>query len=212
MKKTIYFVRHGQSEGNVTSAFQESESPLTSEGQGQVSRVAQRAQKMSFDVLISSPQMRAKQTALEISKITEKDVDYSDLFVERIKPTALEGKSYDDLQAIEMDRQWQESLLGDGPKVGDGETFTEVIARADEALAHLTQSDRKVILVVSHGFFIRTLVIRAIFGEKLTREMCKTFQSSVSMHNTGITEMTYWDSDSHVGWELVTYNDQSHLG
>ncbi len=212
MKKTIYFVRHGQSEGNIAPLFQESESPLSVEGQSQVSRVAQRAQKMSFDVLISSPQMRAKQTALEISNIAKREVEYSDLFVERIKPTALEGRSTDDLEAIEMDKKWQESLLGNGPKVADGETFTEVIERADQALSYLAHNDHNEILVVSHGFFIRTLVIRAIFGEELTREMCKTFQSSVSMHNTGITEMTYWSSESHTGWELVTYNDQSHLG
>ena len=51
--KTVYFVRHGQSEDNVAPVFQSPDSPLNEKGKKQADSIAQRISKLSFDALIA---------------------------------------------------------------------------------------------------------------------------------------------------------------
>ncbi|MDP2655923.1 MAG: histidine phosphatase family protein, partial [bacterium] len=82
MKKTVYFVRHGQSEGNVGTVFQPLNSPLTEKGREQAEYIAERAASLSFESVVSSPLTRARETAEAIAKRTKKSIEFSDLFVE----------------------------------------------------------------------------------------------------------------------------------
>lgn len=59
-EKTVYFVRHGESEGNVTPVFQTPDSPLSKKGREQAFHIAQRLSRLSFNVLVASPMERAK--------------------------------------------------------------------------------------------------------------------------------------------------------
>jgi len=100
IEKTVYLIRHGQSEDNVREVFQSPESPLTKKGEKQAKNIAKRISKLSFDILISSPFKRAKQTAEIIAKKTNKKLELSELFTERIKPTYINGKPYTDKKAV----------------------------------------------------------------------------------------------------------------
>src|SRR3989344_1714891 len=97
--KTVYFVRHGQSEGNVGSVFQHADSPLTAKGIKQAEFIAERCTRLPIDVIISSTQPRAADTAQIISEKTKHEVELSDLFRERKKPSSLEDKPLDDAGA-----------------------------------------------------------------------------------------------------------------
>jgi probable phosphoglycerate mutase len=136
-KKIVYFVRHGQSEDNIAPVFQAPDSPLSSEGKEQARRIAERVSKIPFEVLIASPFQRAKETAEAIARATGKTPEFSDLFVERIKPKSVAGKFYNDPEADKIWRQWNQSLYSSGMRIEDGENFDDIIDRTDKALASL---------------------------------------------------------------------------
>jgi ribonuclease H / adenosylcobalamin/alpha-ribazole phosphatase len=141
IEKIVYFVRHGQSEDNVAPVFQSTNSPLSDKGQKQAESIARRVSKLSFDALIASPLQRSKQTAEAITKATNKEAEYSELFAERVKPTYINGKSHEDERANTLWREWEKSLYTTGMRAEDGENIDDILARADKALAFLR--DRK---------------------------------------------------------------------
>ena len=210
-EKVVYFVRHGQSEDNVTQVFQSPGSPLTDTGKEQAELIASRVSKLSFQKLISSPLNRATDTAKAISKITKKSVEYSELFVERIKPTSVFGKTHEDKTASTIYTAWEESLYTPGVKVEDGENYDEIIKRADKALKFLTDHSEKEIVVVTHGFFLKAVLARVLLAESLTPENFKNFQFRASTENSALSVIRYVTSDIGTRWRLWIYNDHAHL-
>lgn len=211
IEKTIYFVRHGESEGNISNSYQSLESPLSKDGKAQAKIVSERINKISFNVLISSPLTRTKETTDEIVKITKKIPEYSDLFVERIKPTSINGKSSDDKEAHAIAKEWSKSLHTSGYRVEDGENFDDIIARADKALQFLQDRSEKNIVVVTHGYFLRTILARVLLGSSLTEENFRNFYNHSLTENTGISVIRY-NQFNDGEWRLWIYNDHAHLG
>jgi len=212
MEKTIYFVRHGQSKDNIAPVFQAQDSPLSEAGRGQAKRIAERVKKLSFETLISSPLPRSKETVEAIAKATGKTVEYSNLFVERIKPTSISGKSYDDKEANRLWKEWEKSLYTSGMRAEDGENFDDLIERADRALDFLKNRPEEELVVVTHGFFLRTIIIRVLLGKSLTEENFKNFKSRAIMENTGLSAIKYTKGWEEMEWRLWIYNDHAHLG
>src|SRR3989344_5936185 len=87
----VYFVRHGESEGNKLQKAQNSETPLSTQGRKQASIVANRLKETPIDVLYSSPYVRAKQTAEIIAKELDKPIEYWEPLKERKRPSEIEG-------------------------------------------------------------------------------------------------------------------------
>jgi probable phosphoglycerate mutase len=212
-EKIIYFVRHGQSLDNALPVFQSPYSPLTEKGREQAQKIAVRAANISFDVLISSSFQRAQETAAFIAEATGKRVETSDFFVERMKPTSVNGKLHGDEAANALWKKWEESLYTPGMRVEDGENFDDIVARADKALAYLHDRPERSIFVVTHGYFLRTMLARVLVGDALTGEIFKRFQRGAMMENTGLTVLEYQSDDEGAGrWRLWVYNDHAHLG
>lgn len=214
IQKIVYFVRHGQSEGNRAPVFQPSSSPLTEEGRKQAQLIAQRVAKLDFETLVASPMLRAQQTAELITEATGKAPEYSDLFVERIRPKEVEGKSYDDEAADKLWQAWVHSLFTPGLRLKEGENFDDILLRVDQALDFLKNRPEKALVVVTHGFFLRSLVARVVLREALTPEAFKNFHKAVLMENTGLSVLHYGTGykDTEAYWRLFTYNDHAHLG
>ena len=212
IQKTVYFVRHGQSEDNVAPVFPSPDSPLNDKGRKQVQSIAQRVSKLSFDALIASPFERAKQTAETIAKATEKQPEYSELFVERVKPTYINGKPYTDEKANTLWREWEKSLYTPGLRTEDGENFDDLIARADKALAFLQNRNEQSLVVVTHGYFLLTIVARVLLGDLLSGEVFRNIQRTAAIENTGLTVLQYRESfEEKPIWRLWIYNDHAHL-
>lgn len=212
IEKIVYFVRHGQSADNVAPVFQSPNSPLNEKGTKQAESIAQRVSKLSFDALIASPFERAKQTAEAIAKATGKKAEYSDLFVERVKPSYINGKPYTDEKANTLWREWEKSLHTSGIRAEDGENFDDLIARADKALVFLQNRPEQSLVVVTHGYFLRTIVARVLLGELLSGEAFRNIQRTAAMENTGLTVLQYRESfEEKPAWRLWIYNDHAHL-
>ncbi len=213
VKKTVYLIRHGQSNHNIKPIFQGYDVELSKRGQLQVTSVAERVAKLDFDVLVSSPQKRAFQTAEAISKLTSKPVQECDLFVERIKPSSINDKPYSDKRAAEIWRKWEDTMTGKtSDKIEDGETQAEIIKRADKALEYLLKRKEQTVTVVTHGYFLRTLVARVLLGNELNSSNLVKIQQSTGVENTGITVIRYADDfEQSFAWRLSIFNDHAHL-
>jgi len=211
-QKVVYFVRHGQSVDNASPVFQSVGSPLSEEGKKQAVKIAGRLVKLDFEVLIASPLPRAKETARAISSRTHKDIVFSDLFVERIKPIEIDGKPWTDEKANKIWRAWTETLYASGERVGKGENYDDIVQRADKALLFLLDRPESKLVVVTHGYFLRVLVARVLLGDNLSGETMKRFQEHASIENTAITVLQYKDAfEEEYTWRLWTLNDHSHF-
>jgi probable phosphoglycerate mutase len=210
--KIVYLVRHGQSNDNAAPVFQSYDSELSDKGLRQAGQIAQRISHLEFDALISSPQNRAKQTAAMISRTTGKQVEESALFIERFKPTAIDGKSWHDEAANTVWRAWEKSLTTPDMRIEDGENFDDIVARADAALDFLQHHASSTLVVVTHGHFIRTIVARILLGEALTGPTLKRFYELTSLENTALTVINFKDAfEEEYRWRLWTMNDHAHF-
>src|SRR5690348_5787824 len=85
--KHLYFVRHGQTQGNVNRLWSgTTETPLTDEGRAQAKRAGEHAKSLGIDHIVCSPLGRAKDTAAIIAKEIDfpiKDIEHNSLFIER---------------------------------------------------------------------------------------------------------------------------------
>lgn len=210
--KTVYFVRHGQSVDNVSPVFPGVHNPLNDVGIRQAKGIAERLRHLDFEAFIASPLTRAKQTAEIIGDTIGRQPEYNELFVERIKPTSIDGKPWSDEQASAVFKEWQAALFATGKRVEDGENYEDLIARADKALAYLLDRPEQTIVVVTHGWFLGSIVARVLLGETLTPEAFKHFHYHSDIDNTSITGLQYRkDYDKKFDWRLWTYNDHSHF-
>jgi broad specificity phosphatase PhoE len=216
--KTVYLVRHGETEGNVGRFFQSNDTRLTPKGIEQAKVVANRCTKFSFDALVSSTMTRAQHTAQAIAERTGHEVELSGLFIERYRPDELAGKRRDDPSIQTTVKAWDDSLIHGGTRISNGENFDDLSRRTQDALDYLLSHQAKTLVVVTHGFFLRFLIARTIFGSSLTPALAKSVLSSFRMNNTGITMLqhgSHADNDLHGvadSWIVRIWNDHAHLG
>lgn len=91
--KKIYFIRHGESEGNAKKIHQSKETPLSDIGQDQAKILALRFKNIQTDLIIASPYLRAQQTAQAIATKNNLQIETNELFSERRGPSELIGVS-----------------------------------------------------------------------------------------------------------------------
>ncbi len=213
IQKTVYFVRHGQSVGNATAQFQGPDSPLSAIGQAQAHDVGSRLAKIDFETIIASPWARARETAEVIANVTGKEPEFSELFIERVKPESINGKLHSDSEASVVRGEWEKSLWTPGLRVEDGENFDDLAVRSERALAFLAKRSEKTLVVVTHGYIIRTILARVLLGHQFSAPVFKEFQESINLENTGITALRLVvEGDTAPRWKLWIFNDHAHLG
>ena len=159
--KHLYFIRHGQSQANVDGVWG-ANTYLTSEGMSQAKNAAQHAKekKLSFDLIMSSPLIRAHDTAKEIAIVTGypvKNIVLIEDIIERHFGELEDTKVTDDINHIHgKDETYVE-------KFNEVESMESLQKRAAKALAMLKARPEDRILVASHSSFGRALK-RAIDG------------------------------------------------
>lgn len=210
--KKVYFVRHGESEGNIGPIRQTGESPLTERGRAQAEFVATRCAKLPIDIIVSSTMTRARQTAEIIHAHINVPRDESDLFVERRRTSVELGRPKDDPAGLEAARLVRENFHVSGYRHSDEENFDDLKSRAGAALDYLRERPEQNILVVTHGYFMRALMARVVMGEELTSFEGAKFIRTFHMENTGITVLVYDEKHLDSPWWFWMWNDHAHLG
>jgi broad specificity phosphatase PhoE len=216
-QKTIYFFRHGQSEGNLrhiqatNEDIHPSEQHITKLGIEQTQLLAKRIAQLNLEILISSTLTRARETTEILNQNKEYKVEYSDLFVERQKPSSIIGKLRNDEVVLSTEKAWEHSLFTSNQQVEDGDSYDSILVRAEQCLELLANRKEQNIGVVTHGFFLNTIIAKAILGETITPEIYQRLQKQHWLENTGIVILHYHPDYPYTGWKIIVYNDTAHL-
>lgn len=157
----IYLMRHGQTEWNVSFRMQgRSDVPLNEVGLEQARKAAAGMRQIPFDCILSSPLMRARQTAEIIAEGRQVPVRVVPCLAE-LDFGALEGKcrlDYPEAQTYFHDPEHYVPWAG-------GETYGELDDRCADALEHVLQPLETTcghVLVCSHAAFITGIVRRIL--------------------------------------------------
>ncbi|MBU1092426.1 histidine phosphatase family protein [Patescibacteria group bacterium] len=207
--KTIYFVRHGESDDNYGSTYSGDEAVLSANGVRQAEFVASRLDKLPIEVILASPLNRARQTAEIINDVLRKPIEFTELLKEVKKPTDLIGKNLESDEAQKIISQYDLHKNEPDWKYSDEESFNERKNRLIQFVQQLISQERKNILVVSHGGVIRLIMAYMLFGKEMMPEETYRFMNFLRLDNTGVTVCHLWGKDS---WSLANWNDLAHLG
>ncbi|MEX0597425.1 MAG: histidine phosphatase family protein [Candidatus Paceibacterota bacterium] len=208
--KNIYFVRHGESEGNQARLYQSSGTSLSETGHNQAKLIADRFYNIEVETIVTSNYIRAKQTTGYIAEVTGKDIIENQLFRERKRPSIQENQSKENPELIAIDKQIEDNWGNLDWKHSDEENFADLRQRAKECFEYLENMTEDNIVVVTHKNFLHCLLWYCLFGYDVTARDSKTIVNNFIMSNTGIVWMQY--DEIYKFWKVVTWNDHSHLG
>ena len=158
MSRSIWFVRHAQSEYNQKKLFTGWHDPnLTEHGIEKAQQLKKDLEGINFSHVFSSPLKRAYSTALIL---THKDKIVID---ERLKERSYgdwSAKNKEEVKAIEGEENYRAARRGWNTSPPNGESLRDVSIRVKPFIQNLPEQGN--ILVVSHGNTIRAISV--LFG------------------------------------------------
>ena len=197
----ITLLRHGESEGNFSGVIQgQSDYPLTPTGQAQAHKLASfwASTGTRFDLIISSPLLRASQTAEIIAASVKAPIEHDSSWMER---------NFGQLQGVRLDEINQRTPPVDffhpfEPVGGNGESQMDLYDRASQALQNVLRLPAGSYLIVSHGGILNK-ALYVIMG--ITPQ---DHYNSPIFHfgNTGYAQFRYNSSSRQ--WALLSFNNQ----
>jgi 2,3-bisphosphoglycerate-dependent phosphoglycerate mutase len=206
--KTVYFVRHGSTEGNEKRAYQHLHTPLSELGRRQAEFVARRFERIPVDIVITSDMERAAETGRCIAERNRLPIVFDPLFQEILRPAIVRGKGRDAPEVLEVMRFLAENWTNARVKHSDEENFFDLKKRALKALAHLAERPERTLLVVTHGTFLCMLICCMMAGEEVCPQWFDRVRHFLVLKNTALSVCQY----DHGKWQLVIWNDHAHLG
>jgi probable phosphoglycerate mutase len=158
VKMILYVVRHGETDFNVQERYAGStDVPLNKKGLEQAGQLARELVKVSFDIIVTSSLIRAKQTAEIISKIKGTPIVISEGFTER-NVGVYEGLTRKEAKE-KYPELWEKGstrLIDDAPT--GGETIRQFEERITAALVEIEKRyASKRVLLVTHAFASRII-------------------------------------------------------
>ena len=139
----IYLVRHGQCESNVIGRYNLSDEDINEVGIKQAENLREKIKNIDYDVVISSPLIRARHTA-EIINVNEKEIIIDERLAER-KHGSLAGKAFEN---IDREDYW---YYYTNIRYGTEERIPDLCHRIREFLDELKTKNYKSVLIVAHS-------------------------------------------------------------
>ena len=198
----LYFARHGETDDNANLVFQgQGGKGLNARGRAQARRLAERMRKARVTTIVSSDLERAEETArivgLACDVVPSVDADLREVDVGQWT-----GKSHEDIARL-YPEEWAAWSSGLDLRRGGGETYAELAARIEKAVARIVTTDaRDPILVVSHGGSIKSYVA------KMLGVSADGLRALAGVGNCGLTVVEH---DSRGRLRLHAWNDTAHL-
>jgi broad specificity phosphatase PhoE len=164
----LVFLRHGESEGNARGYFQgQADFPLTEKGRSQSQALADfwKSNQTTFDTIISSPLMRARETAEIIA--SQLSPDSQDEIRMEFDPNWMERDfgRISGLAREEVEERFpRPDFISLYERIGEtGESQWELYLRASRALQDILHQTPERYLIVSHGGILN-MAMYAILG------------------------------------------------
>ncbi len=206
--KRVYFVRHGETEGNLQKFFQFPETELSEAGHNGGKAVARRCETLGIDMLVASNFTRAQQTAKHISECIDIPVTTVDFLHESYRPENIRGVSIEAEEGQVHKKEYENEFWNKDWRPVGAENYFDVAKRVTESIDYLETTDSNKILVVSHGDFIRSMSAYLLLNKNTEVEQNRVvFESLQRMSNVAITEFIYEDGK----WKLFMWNDHAHF-
>ena len=184
----ICLVRHGETDWNKLGRLQgSSDIPLNETGIMQASLAAQALKDKGYEIVITSPLTRAKQTAQIIADLNGLSLIEMDAFKERCFGDA-EG----------LLKEEREQLYPDN-KFPNLESYQDLAARLRNGLTEVTNLPYEQVIIVAHGTAINCIL--AIFSN------FEIGSGKTVLLNACTSIITYENEE----WKIESYNDVSHL-
>jgi broad specificity phosphatase PhoE len=211
MTKEVWFIRHGESVSNANlPTTHPAASELTEKGHREAEYVAQ-AFSRKPDLIVVSPYIRARQTA--VPTINRFDpINVGEWPVEEfsyLHPAKYNGTTGDDRWPDA--RAYWERMNPLEKEGGEGESFTELLARVQAMEDMLWQTPEHYIAIFSHGLFLRAFLWMTLTGIREattpTMERYLHFSRGISMPNGSILQ-TQFEADGRIRFSPF---DISHL-
>jgi len=194
-------LRHGQTPMSVQKRYAgRSDVPLTDAGVQQAAAAAKRLASAGLDVIVTSPLLRAVQTAQEVATVAGAAVVTDDGFRET------DFGAWEGLTFTEVRERWPAEFTGwlADPEVAPpgGESFADVSTRVTAAL-HRVLADREGqrVLIVSHVTPIKTLVTAALLAPPAA-------MYRMHLDVAALSEVDWYPDGPAV---LRSFNDTGHL-
>lgn len=138
----IYIVRHGQVPHNALHQYNTTDEDLTEYGISQAVELSKKILNKHFDIIISSPLIRAKHTAEIIAN--NREIFYDD----RIKERSCGSLSGQPLEATNREEYWNYYTT---IQYGTSENIQEFFKRVYDFLDELKTKEYKSVLIVAHS-------------------------------------------------------------
>lgn len=138
----VYIVRHGEVPHNALHQYNTIDEDLTELGVKQAEELKDKIKNINFDVIISSPLVRAKHTAEIITEHKKM------LFDERIKERSCGSLSGQPLEVTNREEYWNYYT---DIQYGTSENIQEFFNRVYDFLDELKEKQYKSVLIVAHS-------------------------------------------------------------
>jgi probable phosphoglycerate mutase len=158
----ITFLRHGESTGNADGLVQgQADYPLTARGRLQAERLAHdwRRTNVQFDQIISSPLLRARETAETIAQELSVEIEYDPDWMER-GFGSIDGHVYQEIMKQVPPPDFTSPYHP--PGLG-GESLLDAFQRACRGLQNVLRRPEGRYLVVAHGAILN-MTMYAVLG------------------------------------------------
>ncbi len=205
---TIYFVRHGESEVNITKEFSYKvvDKPLTPKGILQAEQTGTYFSKKRIDEIYCSPMLRASQTAGIIGKAVGLEPVEVEYFrevnvgsLELTPPTKENWNIY-----FGVTNRWMEGET-DIP-LPDGETADELTERLRKGLTDINSSgDGRTIVIVTHGGIVYYSLHRVLDAP------WKKGDRDKNIHNCAVTTVRLEPHPSELNGIIETWMESGHI-
>ena len=138
----VYIVRHGQVPHNASKQYNKTDEDLNECGISQALKLREEIKDINFDIIISSPLIRAKHTAEIINNNNE--IDFEDRIIER-DCGSLNGQP---IESTNREEYWNYYTT---IQYGTSENIKEFFNRVYNFLDELKTKEYKSVLIVAHS-------------------------------------------------------------
>jgi broad specificity phosphatase PhoE len=196
----IYFVRHGQTNGNTARRHQHPDTPLNAYGKEQVEAIIGKISALQPTRVITSTQLRAVETARILTEACDVIPETYPEFEELKRPLWLVGTRYIGITTVIYVLQW---FFGKEIEGGESyEDFLERIRRARSFLESLPNDSR--VLVVSHAVFTNIFIEHLCMDERMNFwQALRSFLRILRLRNAGIIHLLYTPGKNICGWTIL---------
>lgn len=196
----VYFVRHGQTNGNIARRHQHTDTPLNEQGQKQVEAIIADIAALQPTHIITSTQLRAIETTRILTAGCAVIPETHPEFAELIRPESLVGVRFFGFTTV-----WYVLKWFFGGTIHEGESyheFRERIIRARTFLESLPADAR--VVVVSHAVFMNVFLEHLCRDRRMSLwQAIRSFVRIFTLRNASIVHLRYGSGTASCSWQIL---------